>query len=252
MQPNWPVDGSVQAWVTTRDGGVSLPPYDQLNLATHVGDVPEAVLQNRAILRSALSLPSEPVWLKQVHGTTVIAVDELTVDSSVEADGSYTEQSGRVLAILTADCLPILLAKSDGSGVMALHAGWRGLADGIIAQGLHTAGWSPVAVCAWVGPGIGQMAFEVGGEVRDVFLQQQRALPTHFSASTRTSHWYADLAGIALWQLQQLGVAWLGGGHWCTARDQTRFYSYRRQGVTGRMASLIWINQAENDGYPID
>jgi hypothetical protein len=222
---------------------VSQAPYQSLNLATHVGDAAEDVARNRQLLVQKLSLSNEPVWLNQVHGTDVIDADCLSEDVALpDADGSWTHSHNRVLAIMTADCLPILLTDRSGSFVMALHAGWRGLVDGIIQHAIQTAHLSPERLLVWVGPGIGFAAFEVGAEVREVFLMAGRAQSHHFKPSQRAGHWLADLAGIALWQFEQLKVCWLGGGHWCTFERSEQFFSYRRDGVTGRMASLIWLD----------
>ncbi len=244
IQPDWPAPARVKAYVTQRAGGVSPEPYHALNLAIHVDDALECVLQNRTLLASQLALPSQPFWLNQVHGVEVMNAD---VISAVEqdapppdADGAWTHQHNRVLAILTADCLPILLTDRSGSFVMALHAGWRGLAEGIIQQSVRSANMAPDRLMAWVGPGIGFAAYEVSSDVRDVFLMSGQADHYHFKPS-KGGHWLADLAGIALWQLEQLNVCWLGGGHWCTFNRPEQFFSYRRDGVTGRMATLIWL-----------
>jgi len=244
IQPDWPAPAQVKAYVTQRQGGVSLAPYDTFNLATHVGDDLAAVLHNRQVLAQQLAMPSEPFWLNQVHGIDVINADDAIwhgADAPLpNADGAWTYDSNRVLAIMTADCLPILLTDRSGSFVMALHAGWRGLADGIIQQALRQANSAPERVMAWVGPGIGFSAFEIGADVRDRFLLAGQAEKYHFKPS-KTGHWLADLAGIALWQLEQQGVCWLGGGHWCTFNRPEQFFSYRRDGTTGRMATVIWL-----------
>jgi hypothetical protein len=241
IQPDWPAPARVKAFVTQRQGGVSKAPYTGLNLAMHVGDMPELVLQNRQLISEALMFPSEPLWLNQTHSITVVDAGSLTAENSLpDADGSWTHLHGKVLAVLTADCLSILLTDRSGSVVMALHAGWRGLAEGIIQHAIASANLLPERLMAWVGPGIGFAAFEVGSDVRDVFLMSNRADIAHFKAS-REGHWFADLAGIALWQLEQLNVCWLGGGHWCTFDKPEQFFSYRREGITGRMASFIWL-----------
>ncbi len=244
IQPDWPAPARVKAYVTQRQGGVSLAPYDALNCAMHVGDDPAAVSHNRQLISQQLLLPSAPFWLNQVHGTEVVNADDAVwaaVDAPLpDADGAWTYEHGRVLAIMTADCLPILLTDRSGSFVMALHAGWRGLADGVIQQAVRRANLAPERVMAWVGPGIGFSAFEISADVRDHFLSAGQAEKYHFKPS-RAGHWLADLAGIALWQLDQLSVCWLGGGHWCTFNRPEQFFSYRRDGVTGRMATLIWL-----------
>ena len=243
IQPDWPAPVGVKAYVTQRQGGVSLAPYASLNLATYVGDDLDAVVHNRQLLAQSLGLPSEPFWMSQVHGIEVINADDpvcVEADGLTVADGAWTHDHHRVLAIMTADCLPILLTDQQSSFVMALHAGWRGLADGIIQNAIRRASLPADRIMAWVGPGIGFSAFEIGSEVRNAFLMSGRAEKYHFKPS-RAGHWLADLAGIALWQLEQLGVCWLGGGHWCTFNRPEQFFSYRRDGVTGRMASLIWL-----------
>jgi hypothetical protein len=241
IQPDWPAPAQVKAFMTQRGGGVSVEPYLSLNMATHVGDERSAVLANRKRVAERLALPSQPVWLNQVHGVQVVHADDCVLsDPLPEADGAWTRDQHRVLAIMTADCLPILLTDQQGSFVMALHAGWRGLADGIIQQAVGDAHLVPERVMAWVGPGIGFSAFEVGHEVRECFLTQGRAQCHHFKPSP-SGLWLANLAGIALWQLEQLNVGWFGGGHWCTFEQRERFFSYRREGVTGRMATLIWL-----------
>lgn len=243
IQPDWPAPARVKAFVTQRQGGVSCWPYEQLNLAMHVGDDANAVLQNRQRVTQQLNLPGEPFWLNQVHGIDVISADDACLEGDAPvptADGAWTHNHNRVLAILTADCLPILLTDRSGSFVMALHAGWRGLAEGIIQQAINEASLSPERLMAWVGPGIGFSAFEISSDVRDVFLMSKQADAYHFKPS-KAGHWLADLAGIALWQLEQMNVCWLGGGHWCTFDRREQFFSYRRDGVTGRMASFIWL-----------
>lgn len=241
LQPDWPAPASVRALVTSRQGGVSLPPYDQMNLAEHVGDDPVAVARNRVLLRQLADLPGEPVWLQQVHGVAILDADvSRSPEVAALADGSLTRQPGRVLAVLTADCLPVLFSRADGRMVMAVHAGWRGLADGILAEAMKAAEGGAQQWLAWIGPAIGVSAFEVGPEVRAAFMQAGRALPEHFVPG-QGDRWCADLAGIARWQLQELGLSWVGGACWCSSADPQRWYSYRRDGVTGRMASLVWM-----------
>lgn len=242
IQPDWPAPASVKAFVTQRQGGQSLAPYTSLNMATHVGDDLSTVLANRQRVSAQLALPSEPFWLNQVHGVHVISADENRAEEAAlpEADGAWTHSHGCVLAIMTADCLPILLTDRSGSFVMALHVGWRGLVDGIIQNAFDASGLSSERLMAWVGPGIGFSAFEVNGDIRDAFLMSGQADKYHFRPS-KAGHWLADLAGIALWQLEQMNVCWLGGGHWCTFERSEQFFSYRRDGVTGRMATLVWL-----------
>jgi hypothetical protein len=237
ITPDWPAPPRVHALTTTRRGGVSQPPYDSLNLGDHVGDDPAAVAENRRRLIEALSLPAEPRWLSQVHGTR--AANAAQVSSGCEADASHTDRPGIVCAVLTADCLPLLLCDRDGHHVAAVHAGWRGLLNGVIErtiaamdteQGLH----------AWLGPAIGPQAFEVGEEVREAFVAEDAAAEAAFAPSPG-GRWLADIYALARRRLQRVGVHSISGGGHCTYSDPARFYSYRRDGKTGRMASLIWI-----------
>jgi YfiH family protein len=232
--PDWPAPAGVHALTTLRSGGVSQGPYADWNLADHVGDAPEAVRENRRRLRERFRLPAEPAWLGQVHGGTVVNAARIRAP---EADGSYATQAGVVCAVLTADCLPVLLCSQDGQRVAAVHAGWRGLAGGVLEAALEALG--PGDHLAWLGPAIGPVAFEVGPEVRNAFLSFQPAAAAAFQ-ETRPGHWLADLYGLARLRLAARGVDAVYGGEHCTFREAERFYSYRRDGVTGRMASLIW------------
>lgn len=236
IQPDWPAPASVMACSSTRSGGVSEAPWDSLNLAMHVGDSPEAVSTNRAQLAAQLALPSEPLWLDQVHGTRVHVPGE----DDVCADAAYTNLPGEVCVVMTADCLPVLLCSRDGSGVAAVHAGWRGLLDGVLERAIAQFAVAPAKLMAWLGPAIGAEAFEVGGEVREAFVAHDPEAATHFVAGRR-GHWYGDLFGLARQRLGNAGVAGVHGGGLCTYSDPERFYSYRRDGRTGRMASLIWL-----------
>ncbi len=238
--PQWPAPPGVRALSTLRRGGVSRPPYDGLNLADHVGDAPQAVQENRARLQRAASLPAAPCWLRQVHGSAVV---EAGAARKRPADGAYTRRPGVVCAVLTADCLPLLLCTADGAAVAALHCGWRGLAAGIVAAGVAALAPGPgVEVLAWLGPAIGPQAFEVGEEVRQAFVQDDPGAAAAFTpaASRRRDRWYADLYLLARRQLQACGVRRIHGGGLCTWREADAFYSFRRDGVTGRMATLIW------------
>ncbi len=230
--------------MTTRIGGVSAEPYASWNLAAHVQDDPQAVVTNRALLRQ--SLPAEPVWLNQVHGTKVIQAD--TVIGVPDADASFTRQPNTVCAVLTADCLPVLFCARDGSMVAAAHAGWRGLLAGVLEATLATMHIPPGDVMAWLGAAIGPTAFEIGEEVRTAFIQLHpeaihafapvsSAVPLTVSAPK----WLADLYALARIRLASCGITAVYGGDLCTYTDATRFYSYRRDGKTGRMASLIWL-----------
>lgn len=236
IRPDWPAPANVHALTTTRAGGVSQGPWSSLNLASHVQDDRAAVLENRRRLREQLRLPDEPLWLTQVHGTVIAAGDNAP---GCEADGSYSDRAGRVCAVLTADCLPLLLCDRAGREVAAVHAGWRGLAGGVIEAGLARFRAPMAQLLAWLGPAIGPAAFEVGEEVRQAFVQDDPATGEAFVAG-RPGHWLADLYALARLRLARAGVTAVYGGDLCTCNDPTRFYSYRREPVTGRMASLIW------------
>lgn len=236
IEPDWPAPPNVRALVTTRHGGVSRGPYSSMNLGTHVGDDPEAVAANRAILRQRL--PAEPRWLDQVHGIDV-AVGE-AVRGVPQADASVARTPGVVLAVMTADCLPVLLCDRAGSMVGIAHAGWRGLVGGVIEATLAAMQAEPGDVLAWLGPAIGPASFEVGGEVRDAAVAAQTAATRAF-APCAPGKWLADLYALARLRLERAGVRSTSGGNFCTVHDAERFYSFRRDRTTGRMASLIWL-----------
>ena len=239
LVPEWPAPLTVRACTTTRRGGASKGPYTSLNLATHVGDEPEHVEENRRRLHEARRLPTDPLWLRQVHGTTV--VDAACSAFDTEADASYTRRSGVVCAVLTADCLPVLLCDADGTVVAAAHAGWRGLLDGVIENTVRALQRPGMQLLAWLGPAIGPEAFEVGAEVRAAFIARDAAAVSAFRPSPG-GRWLADIYQLARQRLAEVHVTAVYGGHWCTVTDEARFYSYRRDGVTGRMASLIWLD----------
>ncbi len=236
--PDWPAPSRVRAFSTTRTGGVSRPPYDTFNLAGHVGDDPASVAANRARLREALALPASPAWLRQVHGTGV--VDAAACGSEAEADGAFAAAAGIVCAVLTADCLPVLLCDRKGTAVAALHAGWRGLSAGVLEAGVRALGASPGELLAWLGPAIGPDVFEVGDEVREVFVAHDPDARAAFRPSP-AGRWLADLYALARQRLAAAGVTAVYGGGWCTCNDAERFYSFRRDRDTGRMASLVWL-----------
>ncbi|TAM99431.1 MAG: peptidoglycan editing factor PgeF [Rhodanobacteraceae bacterium] len=238
ITPDWPAPANVRAVVTTRGGGEVPPssPYG-FNVGARCGDAPVAVAENRALLVEALSLPSAPRWLRQVHGTHV-AVDPDTLEP--EADAAVTRAHGVVLAIQTADCLPVLFCSDDGSEIAAAHAGWRGLSAGVLENTLGAMRTPRVKVMAWLGPAIDAPSYEVGGEVREAFLACDSAAATVFTA-TRPGHWLCDLYALALQRLQRAGVAHVFRGGLDTFTDP-RLHSYRRDGArSGRMASLIWV-----------
>ncbi len=241
ISPQWPAPTRVHAYTTTRRGGSSLPPYDQFNLADHVGDDPAAVTANRLKLQTQLQLPSEPFWLQQVHGTTVVSTyhDGITPHC---ADATYTTQARQVCVVLTADCLPVLFCNRSGTCVAAVHAGWRGLAAGILEETLHQFPESPQNILVWLGPAIGPTAFEVGEEVRNTFISDRPSAIAAFTPN-RPGHWLANLYLLARQQLADRGIMTVYGGDFCTYTDNQRFYSYRRDRNTGRMASLIWFDE---------
>jgi len=238
--PDWPVPAAVRAVTTTRQGGVSKGCYASMNPADHVGDDPAAVSANREILQQALGLPAQPLWLQQVHGTAV--VNAATVGSPVQADAAYSTQAGVVCAVLTADCLPVLLADKTGQCVAAIHAGWRGLLAGVIEQSVSAMGRPDGDLLAWLGPAIGPAAFQVGDEVRDAFMAHD-ALATVAFRQAADGKWFADLYQLARQRLAGCGVTAVYGGGYCSYTDAARFYSYRRDGTTGRMATLIWLEK---------
>ena len=245
MVPDWGgarLASGVRALVTTRDcpDGCSAAPYARFNLAQHVGDDPAAVAANRRHLRRLL--PSEPLWLDQVHGTQVVAVETSAQGVVTVADASFARTPGLVCAVLTADCLPLLLCAADGSVVAAAHAGWRGLAGGVIESTVAAMALPGANLVAWLGPAIGPTAFEVGDEVRAAFCRHDpRAAEAFVAHGGRDSgKWLCDLVMLARQRLAALGVARVSGGGLCTFNEPQRFYSYRRDGVTGRMATLIW------------
>lgn len=233
--PDWPAPACVHAATTLRTGGVSRGPYTSLNPALHVGDDREAVMQNRRLIRDRLALPSEPVWLEQIHGNKVVKAGPMS--GVPQADASYTGEPGVVCAVLTADCLPLLLCSMDGVLVAAVHAGWRGLLDGVIRN--TVAALDRTDLLAWLGPAIGPDRFEVGEEVRAAFMQKSSAFAEAFKPQAN-GKWLADIYRLARIDLNMLGVTNIYGGRFCTVTEQDRFYSYRRDTVTGRMATLIW------------
>lgn len=238
--PDWPAPDHVRSLITTRSGGVSAAPYASLNLGDHVGDNPEHVTQNRAVLST--HLPAEPRWLKQVHGIAV--VDACT--TGAEADASVVFQAGDVCAVLTADCLPVLLCDQSGTVVGAAHAGWRGLLNGVIEATAAAMQVPASSLLAYLGPAIGPQAFEVGDEVRAAFVAADPEAASAFISGDRqaeTQKWLANIYWLARLRLKRLGVAGVYGGGLCTYTDAERFFSYRRDGVTGRMASLIWLEE---------
>jgi polyphenol oxidase len=235
--PDWPVPDRVKSLITTRAGGVSRGSFDSFNLGDHVGDTPEDVAANRAILRR--HLPDEPVWLRQVHGADVVQADAVT--GAIEADAAQTAKPGTVCAIMTADCLPILICDRAGRQVAAAHAGWRGLSRGVIEGTIAAMQVPPPELLVFLGPAIGPAHYEVGDDVRDVFIEDDELAFTAF-LPTPNGKWMANLYELAQLRLRRLGVEGIYGGDYCTFEDAQNFYSYRRDGKTGRMAALIWLD----------
>lgn len=238
--PKWPAPPHVKAYTTTRHGGYSQAPYDGFNLADHVGDDLNMVTANRVLLSDTLKLPSEPLWLKQVHGTDTIAAEANPV--GCVADAAYATTPEKVCVVLTADCLPVFFCDRAGTRVAVAHAGWRGLAAGVLEVTLQQLGLPPQEVLVWLGPAIGPQAFEVGEEVHQSFLNHLPQAEVAF-IPTRPHHWRADLYLLARQRLAQQGVTAVYGGDFCTCTEVERFYSHRREKVTGRMASLIWLSE---------
>jgi YfiH family protein len=240
--PDWPVAAGVRAAFICRTGGASAPPFDSLNIGARVGDDPEAVARNRARVGEVLALPSEPAWLEQVHGSSVIELTRLSPPRVPRADAAVARDGGPVCVIQVADCMPVLFAARDGSAVGAAHAGWRGLAAGVLEATVHALEIEPPQLLAWMGPAIGPRHFEVGEEVRAAFTQHDAATVGAFVPNAR-GRWQCDLYALARQRLQSLGVRSIHGGDWCTYADPERFFSYRRDGRCGRMAALIWLSQ---------
>lgn len=245
LRPDWDAPAGVHAAFSLREGGVSAAPWQSLNLGVHVGDDPAHVAENRSRLRAALQLPAEPLWLDQVHGNDVLdadagaAVAPIAADGRPRADAVVTRRAGVVCCIQVADCLPVLLAAPDGSVLGAAHAGWRGLAGGVIENTVRAMGTPPAQLRAWLGPAIGPRKFEVGDDVRAAFLAQDAAAARAFVPGAG-GRWLCDLPALARARLAALGVRSVAGGQWCTVTDAQQFFSHRRDGRSGRMAALLW------------
>ncbi|HUI60812.1 MAG TPA: peptidoglycan editing factor PgeF [Steroidobacteraceae bacterium] len=247
LTPDWPAPPAVHAAFTLRTGGVSEPPCDTLNLGTGSGDAEQAVAENRRRVQALVGWPSEPVWLEQVHGTTVIDLDRIaaapqgTMHRPPRADGAVSRRGGRVCVVRVADCMPVLFAARDGSVVGAAHAGWRGMAGGVLDATVQRLGVAPRDLLAWMGPAIGPAHFEVGEEVRTAFMEGDAGASVAFAPNPR-GRWQCDLYALARRKLLALGIGGIHGGGWCTYADAARFFSYRRDGRCGRMAALIWAD----------
>jgi YfiH family protein len=234
--PDWPAQNNVRALQTIRLGGCSVAPYDSLNLGDHVGDAPLSVARNRMLLNTLL--PSEPVWLQQVHGTVVANAD--MASCLPQADACIARHRDAVCVVMTADCLPVLLCDTQGSVVGAAHAGWKGLAAGVIEATVREMDVVPRDLMAWLGPAISQECFEVGDEVRAAFIAAQPQSAQAFIPGL-SGKWFADIYTLARLRLNALGISRIYGGDHCTFRENERFFSYRRDGATGRMGTFIWL-----------
>jgi YfiH family protein len=236
--PDWPAPAGIKSCVTTRHGGVSVAPYDSFNLGDHVDDDPSAVAANRLRLTSELHI--EAAWLKQVHGVAVAEADPTQV---VEADASWSATPGIACTIMTADCLPALFCNRAGTRVAAAHAGWRGLASGVLEAAAESLQVAPGEILVWLGPAIGQPSFEVGAEVREAFISSHPQTEEAFIPSKNPGRFMADIYALARLRLAACGITAVYGGGFDTVTDP-RFYSYRQSARNGRFASLIWIEQA--------
>lgn len=236
--PQWPIPAGVAACSSTRVGGISLPPYDSLNLGAHCGDNLQHVEENRNRFYHDAGLPSRPVWLEQVHGIDVLTLSDGPYPSK-RADASYTNEAGRVCAVMTADCLPVLFCNKAGTEVAAAHAGWRGLCEGVLEATVARFSDRPENILAWLGPAIGPQAFEVGPEVREAFVVRDAQAVSAFRAAG--DKFYADIYQLARQRLANIGIESVYGGERCTLSEKDDFFSYRRDKTTGRMASFIWL-----------
>lgn len=240
INPNWAAPDWVKAYTTTRYGGFSPVPFDSLNLSLHVGDNPDCVIKNRQLLQNYLGLTSQLIWLKQVHGNTAISADS-TLNHSPIGDAIYSKKSHTVCAVQTADCLPLLVCSPINYCIAAIHAGWKGLNNGIIENTINDLECSTKDLLVWLGPAIGPQAFVVGEDVLQTFLEKDPTAQTAFHA-LGNKRWLANLYMLARQRLHNLGIDKIYGGNYCTFTEPKRFFSYRRNQVTGRMLSLIWIN----------
>lgn len=236
---NWKIPKNVGFAITSRQGGVSQSPFNSLNLGDHVKDNQQHVLQNRQLVQKTFNMPAAPTWLQQVHGIDIVNLDN-NIHSTVIADGSYTTNTGKVCVVMTADCLPLLLCNKQGTEIAAVHAGWRGLCDGVIESAVKKFRSSPQDILALIGPCIGPHAFEVGQEVYHAFVAHSQPARLAFS-NTSNNKYMANLALLAKQRLNALDVNNITQSNLCTYANPALFFSYRRQAITGRMASFIWI-----------
>ena len=241
LQPQWPAPSKIKSYTSTRLGGFSRAPYDSFNLANHVGDELFNVRQNRQLLKSQLHIPSDPCWLNQVHSTKVIQIEQ-PLREAVEADASFTRKLSIVCAVLTADCLPLLVCDKKGTTIASIHAGWRGLAGGVIDKTIAALDLPSSQLLVWLGPAISQSCFEVGNEVKEKFDRLDYNTDKAFCQKA-DGKWLLDIYQIARANLNDLGIENIYGGDQCTFRQGDKFFSYRRDGITGRMASIIWMQE---------
>ena len=239
IQPHWAAPANVHVYTSTRQGGVSSGAYQCLNLADHVGDDPLLVMENRNLWQASIEVPSALPWLSQVHSTCVVDAKE-ALSGILEADAQVTNEPEQACVIMTADCLPVVFASIHGDEVAAAHAGWRGLADGMLSNTLAAMQTNNSDICAWIGPAISQKHFEVGGDVYEAFVTKDVAYVKYFKVVDE-SHYLCDLSAIAKHELMSLGVSDVSGGDYCTYADDEHFFSYRRDGQCGRMATVIWF-----------
>lgn len=246
LLPEWPAPARVQAFTTLRGpAGASIAPFESFNLGMRCGDDAAVVARNRDALIEHLHVPSPPRWLRQVHGATVATCGDDACIDEPEADAAVTSPPGVVLAILTADCLPVLFCSDDGGTIGAAHAGWRGLSAGVLENTVASMRMPPERILAWLGPAAGPREYEVGEEVRSAFVDADPRAASAF-AVTRPGHWLCDLYALARMRLAAVGVTRVFGGGLCTISEPQRFYSHRRDRITGRMATLIWVNPASD------
>jgi YfiH family protein len=241
IRPEWPAPAHVRAATTTRTGGVSKAPFESLNLGKASGDEAAAVAENRRRLSAALDLPSPPSWLRQVHGPHVVRAPFASPDETPEADAAFTTETGVVCVVQTADCLPVLFCDDAGSTVAAAHAGWRGLAAGVLEATIAALPAKADQLMAWLGPAIGPQAFEVGPDVREAFAALGPEAVAAFRPQAEQGKWLCDIYALARLRLRAAGIGRISGGGLCTHTDSARFFSYRRDGRCGRMASLVWL-----------
>ncbi len=238
--PNWPAPQNVRAYTTTREGGVSAPPYASFNLAMHVDDNPQHVAQNREHFLQKVQLSQQPIWLNQTHSTVAVELTAATPNTTPQdADASYTRVARLPCTVLTADCLPLLVCNRQGTEIAAIHAGWRGLKDGVIENTIQQLTSKPADLLVWLGPAIGPTALELSNEIRLDFLHSNTQNSLAFKQVG--SGWFADIYTLARISLKKVNVENVYGGDYCTFTDSNRFFSYRRDGITGRMASTIWL-----------